>query len=632
MKRKLTTLICLIMATIMGLACLSGCNLITTNNDRDLNQVIATVDLGDNEENIYKKDLIMQYLNYGYLYVQNYGYTLEKTYKLLFDNLITMRIMTQGAKQEFEKAKEEYVLDNSKAVGDPLRYLTKEEVAEAKYGAYSSMNSLLDTVLDNEEEKSQDSLIETIRTIPTNATNKQIELTYEEHLAYIEKGFDVSSDAEHRKAFNDVVDLLQANGLLDDKDSNITFDKKDLTTSAYFIKTLQSNYENLLLTKLEKKLASEARADVNFDTLEAEYLEAKNSQEKWSNSEFVNALSSSSVSSPVLYSSFGGYGYVHNLLLGVNEAQENKINAIRTENPNISNADYAEMRANILGSTLVKDLRSTWILSNYDAELRENELIFTGDYTFAKDKANSLAFQGSVNKIKDADEEKKTPAQYTVTDTVTFELDSFLSFMNSYLGGTATDNKDAYEAELGVSAYDAKKLSGVSEYQAKINELLFAFSTDDGSLNKHKGYVIKPAVDGANQEEFVETFGKAGRILLQQGEGYVVVASDYGYHIMFYTQSFTVDYSAGSLIDYLNKETGKNLDKAGWSAYFDEMKADWEEFSKNEDYLYLTADSLTSAIVTNAFERLERNLINANRYEESDNVVIYEDRFSDLWK
>ena len=198
----------------MGLACLSGCNLITTNNDKDLNQVIATVDLGDNEEKIYKKDLIMQYLNYGYLYVQNYGYTLEKTYKLLFDNLITMRIMTQGAMQEFEKAKEEYVVDNSKAVGDPLRYLEEKEAVEAKYGAYKSVNSLLETVLDDKDEKFQDSLIETVRTIPTNATNKQTELTYEEHLKYIEKGFDVNSDAEHRKAFNDVVDLLQANGLL----------------------------------------------------------------------------------------------------------------------------------------------------------------------------------------------------------------------------------------------------------------------------------------------------------------------------------------------------------------------------------------------------------------------------------
>lgn len=632
MKRKLMTLICLIMATIMGLACLSGCNLITTNNDKDLNQVIATVDLGDNEEKIYKKDLIMQYLNYGYLYVQNYGYTLEKTYKLLFDNLITMRIMTQGAMQEFEKAKEEYVVDNSKAVGDPLRYLEEKEAVEAKYGAYKSVNSLLETVLDDKDEKFQDSLIETVRTIPTNATNKQTELTYEEHLKYIEKGFDVNSDAEHRKAFNDVVDLLQANGLLNDNDNNITFDKKDLTTSAYFIKSLQSNYESLLLAKLEKKLALEARANLSFDTIEAEYLESKNNQEKWSNSEFVNALSNSSVSSPVLYSAFGGYGYVHNILLGVNQAQENKINEIKTKNPNISNADYVQKRADILDSTLVKDLRSTWVLSNYDAELRGNELIFTGDYTFAKDKANSLAFQGTVNMIKEADEEKKTPAQFTVTDTKTFELDSFLTFMDSYLGGTATENKGAYKNELGDSVYNAKKLSGVSEYQAKINELLFAFSTDDGSLNTHKGYVIKPPVDGANKEEFVETFGKAGRILLQQGEGYVVVASDFGYHVMFYTQGFKVDYSAGSLTDYLNKETGKNLDKAGWSTYFNEMKADWKEFSKQEDYLYLTADSLTSAIVTNAFESLERNLINANRYEESDNVVIYEDRFSDLWK
>ena len=69
---------------------------------------------------------------------------------------------------------------------------------------------------------------------------------------------------------------------------------------------------------------------------------------------------------------------------------------------------------------------------------------------------------------------------------------------------------------------------------AKINELLFAFSTDPGSLNKYKGYVISPN----NTEGFVESFSDAGKELLAMGgKSYIIVASDYGYHVIYFVAS-----------------------------------------------------------------------------------------------
>ncbi len=627
MKKRLMAFISLIMSIMLGVVCLSGCRLITIDNNRDMDQIVATIKVNEEEENIYKKDLVMEYLNYGYLYVQYYGYTVEKTYNMIFENFVTSRILAQGAMIEFEEAGD--IVDSSKAVGELERYLGETEILDAEYSTYSTINALLDSSEPSVAQKYQDSLIETVRTVPTDATVSEVELTDAEKKAYIEKGFDVNSTADRREAYNTVIEILELNNLLGENYNG------SLESTEYFINSRKNYLESELLDKLDEKLSLEARQSLTFEDIEKEYEEAYAQQTEWSNSAFVSALGSASVGSPVLFSAFGSYGYVHNLLLGVNDEQQKQIESIRTNEPNISDVDYAGVRAEILGSTLVKDLRSSWILSGYDTEEvtngNETNLIFTGDYTFAKDKANSLAFQGEYKKIREADEEKKTPAAYTVSNVYTYGLSDFVSFMDSYIGGTQVDNASAYSS-LGTSIYGAKNLSDVSEYKAKINELLFAFSTDDGSLNTHDGYLIKPPVDGANSEEFVKTFGDAGRILLEQGTGYVIVASDYGYHIMFYSESFNIDYSVPTLVEYLNKESGENKTKEQWADYYESMISDWEEFAEENNYIYHVAETLTSAKVDKAVSSIERKIINTNRYEESDKVILYKDRFADLLK
>ena len=625
MKKRFMAFVSLILTVLLMTACFSGCRLFTTDNERDVNQVVATVNVNDKQENIYKKDLILQYLNYGYAYVQNYGYTVEDTYKLILNQMISSKILTQGAMLKLEELNK--IENSDKAKNDPERYLSDKKIVDVEYNTYKNVNEMLEAALKAQDNK-QDAIFDATRTTPTNASVKEVKLTHQEKIDYVEKGFDISSDKEHRKAFNSIIDLFSANGLLG-KDYNGTIESTD-----YFKSTKASLLESEVVSVLESVLTVNERKTLTFEKIEQIFNEEKEEQTSWSNQKFAEALSSASVEKPVLYSGFGSYGFVQNLLLGVNEEQERKIANIREENPNISDSEYANERAKILGSTLVSDLRSGWILSGYDLEEitvgAKNKLIFTGDYTFAKDSANSLPFQGEFKKIKEADEEKKTPAKYTVTDVYTYELDQFITFMDGYLGGSSSNNKSAYSS-LGASVYGAKKLNGVDEYKEKINELLFAFSTDDGSLNTYDGYVIKPAVDGANKEEYVKTFGDAGRILLEQGTGYVIVASDFGYHVMFYSEKFGVDYSVDSLVEYLNKSSGENRTREQWISYYEEMIEDWENFEESEGYLYYSSTTLTDGKVVKALDQIERELINANRYEESDKVSIYMDRISDLW-
>ncbi len=628
MKKRFTAFLSLILSVIIGGACLSGCRLFTVDNERDMNQIVATIKVNDREEDIYKKDLVMEYLNYGYMYVQYYGYTAEKTYNLLFDDLVTSRILAQGAMKEFEERN--LIVNSSKAPYELERYVGADAILDAEFNAYKAANALLDSYEPTEENKVQDSIIDTVRTAPTNATVKEAEFSEWEKKEYIQKGFDINSTKERREAFNKTIALLETNELL-----GSNYDGT-LESTEYFANSKNNYLETELLNLLEETLSLEARQGLTFADIAKKYTDSYTEQLEWSNADFVAALEKASVGSPMLYSRFGSYGYVYNVLLGVNDEQTAKIEAIRTENANISDKDYAEARRSILASTLVKDLRSGWILSGYDTEEivdgENKSLVFSGDYTFAKDKKNSLAFQGQYKMIKEANEEEKTPAKYTVTDVHTFELDEFINFMDSYIGGGQEDVKDKKYSALGADVYSAKKLFDVEEYKAKINELLFAFSTDDGSLNTYEGYVIKPAVDGSNTEQFVKTFGDAGRILLQEGTGYVVVASDYGYHVMFYSESFNVDFSVPTLVEYLNKESGENKTENEWTEYYNSMVADWENFEKEDNYLYHVANTLTSAKVTNSLERIKRDIINTNRYEESDKVLLYKNLFEDLYK
>jgi hypothetical protein len=119
--------------------------------------------------------------------------------------------------------------------------------------------------------------------------------------------------------------------------------------------------------------------------------------------------------------------------------------------------------------------------------------------------------------------------------------------MESYVYGSSTPTEVV--VPTSGSIYKKYKTSAVvEEYDAKINELLFAFSTDPGSLNTFKGYAVKPIPEGTDPEEYVQEFADGARELLEMGgTSYIIVATDNGYHIMFFSEVFNADYNFASL-------------------------------------------------------------------------------------
>lgn len=108
MKKVLTKIVTLLVALVLALGAFSGCGLVTTNTDRDMAQVVASLSIGSVSENenapavhkdyFLKKELLAGYMSYGYYYVSSYGYTVSQAYSTVLESLIQSAVIVQQAK------------------------------------------------------------------------------------------------------------------------------------------------------------------------------------------------------------------------------------------------------------------------------------------------------------------------------------------------------------------------------------------------------------------------------------------------------------------------------------------------------------------------------------------------------
>ena len=614
MKRFLVSIAALVLAIVMCFSTLAGCNLITVNNERNLNQVVATVQIEEDAplDKIYKKDMALAFMNYGYMYVQYYGYTQAQTYQMILDSLVQSRVFVQYAMKAFDEGVAPFAItiekeDENKGVWDVTKYLTAEEELEATYNTIKAMNDLLDSYEEtDEEEKKNDTLSMEVRAVPTGATNFEEEVDKD---AYVTKGIDVDSTQERRVAYTKVIEMLRVNGLLGSEY------KGQITQTDYYNETEKSNLENKLLEKFNKCISDNARSVYTFGNLKDEYENKYNEQKEWSTSEFINKLSSASASDPILCGFNGNYGYVYNLLLGANEIQQTMIADIST---GLSAEDRAKARREILAGTMVTDQRSSWVLSGYDFD----GVKFTGDYTFMGE--NALEFKGVVEKVQEKTEDQN--AKYKVSSLQPYTLDSFVDMMELYLYGS---KQTGVAGITDPSVY--KKVNSnveVKDYTKKINELLFAFSTDPGSLNTYLGYNIQPKPSSGESETYMQEFADAGRELLTMGKSsYIMVATDYGYHVMFYSAVLSDTYGYNNLIDYLNSQYGEE----DWAQKFSDMLENYDDYEDTDNYMYVLFNALSSSTVTKKVTDKQNEIINKYVYDANNTYVkLFTGAYADL--
>lgn len=618
MKKKLVAFVAVIMSVFLSFTALTGCNLITVDNERDMNQVVATVNIGNEgvkTDEILKRDMVMMYLNYGSSLSSSYSQS--QIFEILISQLINNRILVQSAMKSFEDD-ESFPKNTTKDKYDAARYLTTEDktvgeeitelsdVNEAKYQTIKSINDLIDNYVEDVEEKVGDTLSEDIRTTPTDAANK--ELTAKEKSDYIAKGVDTGiNDKKRRKAYNNVLKLLESNSLLGDDYVS------DITQTTYYKELLDSSYESILIEKYEDTLKAQARAKVTYQMLEDKYVEMYEGQQNdYGNNEtdFASALSSATADNPVIYTPFGGYVYVYNLLLGASDEQTAAITKIREDYTD--ETEIARQRRKVLSGTVAKDLRSTWIQSGYDFDFSTKK--FTGDYAYLE---NSIAFQGEVTKLKDKTDTES--AEYRVDSVKEFKLDEFISFVENYLYGSTKDSI----IDSNLSIYRKVEIADKpADYTEKINELLFAFSTDGGSLNTNKGYVVAPKPDFDGSETYMQEFADAARKLIGMGGySYIIAATDYGYHFMFLSEIISANGGYATLGEYL-----ESLGITDGASEFASLLANWSDADENS-YLYKFIDLYADA--DTAVSKSESALF--NKYNNDENCVKkYKDAYADL--
>ncbi len=627
MKKIITTIAAIVLSALIGLTTLAGCNIVTTDTERDMAQVVATVNIGNEggkTETIYKKDLTMAYMSYGYYYVYYQGYTNAQVFEMIIDNLVNNRILIQNAMKEFEE--KDMIEDSSIEKWELDRYLSKDEITEAVYDVNKGINELIDGYETDDSVKNGDTLTEEVRTVPTDAAN-DTEVEFDEKKSDTEYTEILSgeNDIERKKAYNKVLKLLQSNGLLGEDF------KSDLSESQYYKDLLKSQKEATLLEKYDKYISKVIRSKVTFSDLEAKYAEMYEAQKTGytaNKTNFESAISSYSAKSPIVYSPFSGYGFVYNLLLGASAEQTEAINALKAKETNVEK--FQEGRKKILESTTAKDLRSTWILSGYDFDYvddADKTGTFSGDYTFfpkEEDASKRLPFKGKVNKFEAKNE--KEADEYGIESIYEYGLAEFVEMMDTYVYG-------APNTETNSSNVIYKKTTTLTtkpdDYDKKINELLFAFSTDPGSLNTYKGYSIAPKPDNAGQETYVQEFADAARELVENGgANYVIVATDYGYHVMFFSEVLDINVDYATLSEYLNvlKGLAKDDSTTDWSAEYASILNNYED-ADEDDYLYILSGLCSN--VDTALNNKKNDIV--KKYKNDTNYVTYNEKaYADL--
>ncbi len=691
MKFGKTKTAALALATLLAAGSFSGCALVTNNLKKDLEQVVATVDLTASEDysslkdtikqsNVLKRDLVASYASVGSTYVNSYGMQAEDVYEMLKNQLVNRRIYVQYAQAYFlqhddtkNKASWDQAIaaaetDAEKEIAALEYFLDPDEIAMAEYNVKQSLNSTLDSqeleYIEAEEDLHDH---DTARTTPTGiATQNEdyYDAAYQVYTGYNHvsacgsyEAQDGSTTTTRLKAYKTLLSNLNYYGLI----SRGEEDTSDITKLSYYKNELKSQCETQLINKLGEVFEEQAKEKVTKEWVETKYRTTFEAQQEQFSAPDATALESAldgvGDTSFVFYAP-ENYGFVINILLPFSTRQ--------TQELNDSAADFGDKkgnkfvkRASLLEGVVATDQRNTWFTGHedYSYEVTGEEQAYTAGNTDRK----YLFFEDSMKKTEGTDtapaQYEKIPnylGQYTYNGKVVakededgdkvyifqpneLSIDGFLSEMKSYLGYaqlTVTDEKypngqaeyftrpySAYYKDNGgkvdyskflyyraniaeLADFNANEIfkAGSKENKALsvINELSFAYNTDTAGLNSYLGYAVSP-----NNTDFVKEFEYAAQEAVRGGAGTITVApSDYGWHIMYCTFSYT-----GNTQPY---------------------RFDWNERDVEGTFSNLYYEALTAENFSSYSSEIQTTVL--NKYNNDTCVTVFVDRYKDLYE
>ncbi len=522
---------------------------------------------------------------------------------------------------------------------DVINFLTEYEVLKAKYTALKSIDSYIESYKDIEDEEhnhNHETLALTPRatlTIETEAEGNEWEIKNDDELKVItedylksfkkdlkaldlkaedyETKYDLSyavykkyvesydlTNKETKKALNKFIKDLKKSGFISSAEASKETPKtiEELFNLSFFKKNLKSEYEALIVNKLNLALQNNEEKKIDSkDKLYQEYKNLYETQKASFDKNYLNyetALEGASDESFVVYNpNLGGkYGYIANLLIGFNAEQTAALDAFVEK----VKGEKLAFREKLLKELVAKDLRSTWALSNYGTYNEE-----TGMFTFDEDyvKTPSLreykgVLSGASSFIEhDSYDEEITKYNFKAVEGTEVKFsDFYTNIVSSVMGFTGLSGKLE-----GVEESTIVSTTINDDTMAKFRDLIYAYSTDGGSLQENYGYVYSPIT---SKSTYVEEYALAAERLINNGVGsYEVVATKYGYHIMLCTSVITPGNELASKDTFL-----LDVEKEGTLAY------------KFKEYKYNLITSSTITKITNTI---------INTFKNDEKIVVY---------
>ena len=474
---------------------------------------------------------------------------------------------------------------------------------------------------------------------------------------------DGSTPTTRRNAYGMFLAGLRANNLISSDE-----DVSKVENLSYFKTELATFYESAIIDKLTDKIEESIRATATEEDIVKEYNEEYIKQQNAfadDAEEFETALDEASDTSFVLNAPEANYGYVVNILIPFSASQSAQLENSPADYGDKKGNKFLQ-RAALLRDVRGTDQRGSWFDEEYAFDASEKTDAYKGSdeergYLFFEDSLNggeqyervanylgNYTYNGTV-RGNEEDGYTVRPTRVSIDDFIA-EMEGYLTASASsvtagngytvaegvYVNGigaddtvtAAADNTAYYSRSVSdyytdtgavdyskfiyyagkvefADGFDANKLfvegSAENVTYSAINELSFAYNTDTAGLNDHLGYVIS-----TGKTDFVPEFEYAGQYVCRQGAGsYVVVPSDYGWHIIYCTFSFVAD------------EEGNAIDPYTFN---------WEERSEEGTFSYLFYEAYCDELVSEYATLRQSNAIEKFK----DAAVVYEDVYADL--
>lgn len=589
-----------ILVTILAITVFAGCDVITKNEERDYNQVLATVNYAGLTSTVTKGEFKESFNSLAYYYVYYYGYSVDEAADTILTSLSQRKLLILYVRDKIAKEKG---VANTTPVSE---LLTDVEKNEAVKSANESMAKWYKQVFEDlwkersnaqkdtatEDEKEEDKIDETnkITARPTRPAKKDAEVDYtkpldpaKKEIKFFEKPY---KDLYTAKEWDE---LNKVEGKADYIPKALNELKKQLADNyksyEYY---LDAAYETQLIAKYKRKFDTEFTP--TDDVIKAEYEKYISlNKEKFSvdtETNYKNAITSSLNSTVYHPKSEQGYGYVFNILFKFSDEQSTAL-----KNFKAGQTDEALVKA--FRDALAKGIKVRKSNLDYDPE-------------------------AVCEDCKKAQKDNKDINKYCTKDTCNarpFEVD----------GDGNIKEYDVLEVidELKTELKD----KSFEEQREIATKYVYMFNDDNGMFNTNSknaitgngnGYLITPE---GKESSYVEEFTKLGRDLVKNGLGsYDYCITDYGIHFMFVSY---IPYDA-------TKVEKENEIPLGYTVYYGRYD---DENDKNQTLEDVIVQDLKSKNTEARYQIDAQGAINANKDKSiSRNKKVWDKTLKELKK